>query len=203
MLAFFPELLDIEEPLLKEDWTQCDEEIFQLPFEGVTKHTHPKVISLYFMNKNFNTSPLYDSQKLFRLLWILKEYKYAVEKLRTAYYSNTTSVEAIKSSNTALMSDLTFNDSILKAVVLQTGVNMNDTDMGKYKKTFLFRFDGSNKKEQFYWVKIFPLKMKCFYRFSVNTELKNFDYLADKQYVGATHGVSNKLKNQIQVWILF
>lgn len=35
------------------------------------------------------------------------------------------------------------------------------------------------------------------YRFSVNTALKNMVW--NKEYDGATHGVSNKMKNQIQV----
>lgn len=45
-IAFFQELLEIEEPLLKEDWTQFNEKIFQLPFEGVLNSTHPNVISM-------------------------------------------------------------------------------------------------------------------------------------------------------------
>lgn len=52
MLAFFPELLSIDEPLLKEDWTQFNEDFFELPFEGVTRHSHPNVISIliYFIH---------------------------------------------------------------------------------------------------------------------------------------------------------
>lgn len=55
MLPFFPELLEITEPLLKEDWTQANEEIFQLPFENVTKFSHPKVDSMYSIVTDLNT----------------------------------------------------------------------------------------------------------------------------------------------------
>lgn len=134
MLAFFPELLDIEEPLLKEDWTQCNENIFQLPYEGVTRHTHPKVPPHTFHSDSRSSYNQFCS-------FNIQEYKYAVEKLRASYYLNTSSAEAIKSANIALMSDLTFNDSILKAVVLQTGVNTNSSNAKKNKNTFLFRYD--------------------------------------------------------------
>lgn len=62
-----------------------------------------------------------------------------MEKLRAAYFSSTTSVESIKSANIALMSDLTFTDSILKAVILQAGVNTNGPVKSQYKNTFIFR----------------------------------------------------------------
>lgn len=64
-----------------------------------------------------------------------------MEKLRAAYYTNTTSVEAIKSANIALMSDLWIADSVLKAAVLQTEANTRSTNQSQHKNTFLFRLD--------------------------------------------------------------
>lgn len=68
-------------------------------------------------------------------------YKFAVEKLRAAYYSKRTTVEAIRTSNSALVSDLVLTDSILKAVVLQTEVGFNSSEGSQEKNIFLFRFD--------------------------------------------------------------
>lgn len=45
ILLFLPYLWESEEPILKRDWIETDP-IFELPFEGVTKSTHPNVNSM-------------------------------------------------------------------------------------------------------------------------------------------------------------
>lgn len=42
MILFLPNLLEMTEPLIKEDWKETN---VKLPFEGFTKDAHPKVIS--------------------------------------------------------------------------------------------------------------------------------------------------------------
>lgn len=55
-------------------------------------------------------------------------------KLRDAYYSDSTDPEVIRRENIALMSDLNFGDSVLKAVKLQVNAN------GRKKNTFYLRY---------------------------------------------------------------
>lgn len=63
-----------------------------------------------------------------------------VETLREVYYSDADNIDAIKSANIAVMSDLTFDDSIIKAVLLQAIANNNkSTAESEPKNTFLFR----------------------------------------------------------------
>ena len=66
---------------------------------------------------------------------VFQEYAKAVEKLRLAYFPNTTTVDAVRHGNVALMSDLMFSDGILKAAVLQANAN----NKNGAKKTFLYR----------------------------------------------------------------
>lgn len=65
-----------------------------------------------------------------------------VETLRNTYYSRADSVDAIKHANIALMSDLSFDDSVIKAALLQ-GIanNNNSTARSDHKNTFLFRLE--------------------------------------------------------------
>lgn len=70
-----------------------------------------------------------------------QEYATAVEKLRIAYFSDATTVDAIKLANIALMSDLTINDGMLKAAALQADANSKTTDQNRPKNTFLHRLD--------------------------------------------------------------
>lgn len=63
-----------------------------------------------------------------------------MEKLREAYFPDSSDKKAIRDQNLALMSDLVFCDSILKAVVLQTNANRKITHQNQHKNTFLFRF---------------------------------------------------------------
>lgn len=63
-----------------------------------------------------------------------------MKKLRASYFSNETSIQAIRNSNVALMSDLALTDSILKAVVVQTEVGFNSPESSQKKNIFLFRF---------------------------------------------------------------
>ena len=62
-----------------------------------------------------------------------------MEKLRLAYFSNTTTIDAIRRANIALMSDLMFSDGILKAAVLQANANNKNVDKNGAKNTFLYR----------------------------------------------------------------
>lgn len=70
-------------------------------------------------------------------MFYFQEYRQALTKLREAYFSNATDIDAIRRANIALMSDLNFRDSILKTVIQQTISNRHHQ-----KNTFLFR---SNK----------------------------------------------------------
>lgn len=57
-----------------------------------------------------------------------------MKKLRYAYYSGASDLATISRENIALMSDLNFGDSVLKAVKHQA-----DANQGK-KNTFFFRY---------------------------------------------------------------
>lgn len=57
-----------------------------------------------------------------------------LKKLRNVYFTNTTSVDAIQHGNIALLSDMYFGDSTVKATILQTKANNNER-----KNTFLMR----------------------------------------------------------------
>lgn len=74
---------------------------------------------------------------------IFQEHKYAIQKLRAAYYSNATTIDAIKSANIDLMSDMTFSYGVLKGVISQAIVNSKS----ERKNTFLFRFDPMAKQK--------------------------------------------------------
>lgn len=62
-----------------------------------------------------------------------------VEKLRDAYFQNTTNVDEIKTENIAVLSDLYMVDSVLKSVVLQTNANSNGMNESQHRNTFLYR----------------------------------------------------------------
>lgn len=67
-------------------------------------------------------------------------YKQAVDVLRDAYFSDVTNVTAVGNANIALMSDLAFSDSMIKAAVLQAEANTNRTlQKSQQKNTFLLR----------------------------------------------------------------
>lgn len=68
-----------------------------------------------------------------------QEYKLIVKKLRKAYFKNTTNLEAIRSENIALFSDLYMTNSVLKMAILQTNANNNGTIKSQHKNTFLYR----------------------------------------------------------------
>lgn len=68
-----------------------------------------------------------------------QEYKLIVEKLREAYFENTTNLDAIRSDNIALLSDLHMVDRILKMAILQTNANNIGTNRSQHKNTFLYR----------------------------------------------------------------
>lgn len=62
-----------------------------------------------------------------------------MEKLRLAYFPDTTDTDAIRNGNIALMSDSSFGDSILKATALQANANSRTADENEPKNTFLYR----------------------------------------------------------------
>lgn len=68
------------------------------------------------------------------MLLSFQEYEEALKKLRAAYYSGSTDPLIISRENIALMSDLNFNWSVLKALKLQSDAN------GEQKKTFFLRY---------------------------------------------------------------
>lgn len=60
-----------------------------------------------------------------------------MEKLRIAYFPDTTNIKAIRRQNIALESDLVISDSIIKLFTLQANSNNGDN---QHYNTFLFRF---------------------------------------------------------------
>lgn len=64
-----------------------------------------------------------------------------VEKLKGVYFKNATNVNAIRSANIALLSDLYINDSVLKTIVLQANVNNKGKDKSQHRNTFLYRLN--------------------------------------------------------------
>lgn len=68
-----------------------------------------------------------------------QEFKYALKKLRAAYFTNTTNLDAIRRANSAFLSDLWVTDSVMKAAVLQAEANTRNSDKSQHKNTFLFR----------------------------------------------------------------
>lgn len=132
LLPFAPQLLLRTEPLLKQNWTECDP-IVILPIES----TLPKVCSIFWDAQLFC-----NLQKHFLFTVYLKKYQQAIEKLGDVYFQGTTNnMSAIRNANIDLMSDLMFSYSIVKAAVKQTIANTKDTrPNSQHKNTFLFRF---------------------------------------------------------------
>lgn len=63
-----------------------------------------------------------------------------MEKLRAVYFTDTTTnAHAIERENIDIMSDMIFNDGVLKAVVLQAKANNDGVDKSAHRGTFLFR----------------------------------------------------------------
>ena len=62
-----------------------------------------------------------------------------LEKLRNAYFVNTTSVDSIRQANIALLSDMYISDSVIKTAVLQANVNNIESNQNERKNTFLYR----------------------------------------------------------------
>ena len=60
--------------------------------------------------------------------------------LQKAYFSNTTSTDAIRRSNIALWSDIGFAYGIVKAASLQANANNRGQNPNQRKNTFLFRY---------------------------------------------------------------
>lgn len=70
-----------------------------------------------------------------------------MEKLRAAYFTNTTTLDAIRSANIALLSDSWIADSVLHAAALQANANTKNPDKRQHKNTFLFRLGTSITSE--------------------------------------------------------
>lgn len=62
-----------------------------------------------------------------------------MRKLRDAYFPDTANFDAIRRSNIALMSDMSLNNGILKAVVLQANANNRFMNATSPKNTFLYK----------------------------------------------------------------
>lgn len=86
-----------------------------------------------------------------------------MEKLREVYYPDPTNVRAIESENIDILSDMIFNDGVLKAVVLQAKANNGGIDESAHRGTFLFRLSfGSIENVDCRKVPLFPLKRNFF-----------------------------------------
>lgn len=68
-----------------------------------------------------------------------QEYKQVVTKLRDAYFTNTTNVDAIRSKNIALISDLHMTNAVLKTIALHANISKYGTDKNLQKNTFFYR----------------------------------------------------------------
>lgn len=68
-----------------------------------------------------------------------QEFEEALKKLRKAYFSNKTTVGAIKRTNSDLLSDARFNYATTRSAVLQANANQKGTSEFSRKNTFLFR----------------------------------------------------------------
>lgn len=121
-----------------EDRRQFDRSLFTLPYEGVTQFSHPNVILMHSTESIRNSK----ARTIFTI-YIFQVYKYALGKLREAYYLNVTTVDEIRSANIALVSDAYVSDSVLKACVLQANANTHGKDRRQHKKTFIFRLNQS------------------------------------------------------------
>lgn len=68
-----------------------------------------------------------------------------MEKLRLAYFPDTTNVDAIINGNIGLLSESALRDAVLKSIVLQAQSNNRDTNKQNHRNTFLFRlFEPTN-----------------------------------------------------------
>lgn len=67
----------------------------------------------------------------FQFFCRFQEYKKSLDKLKKAYYFDTTNTSATESGNIDLLSDIMYRDGILKSVAFHTKIN--------HKSTFLFR----------------------------------------------------------------
>lgn len=63
-----------------------------------------------------------------------------MKKLIQAYFPNKTNVDAIKSGNIALVSDIYVGDNVLKAIAYHANANSKTTDKIQHKNTFFFRY---------------------------------------------------------------
>lgn len=70
---------------------------------------------------------------------VFQEYAVAVEQLRKAYLSDTSTPDAIQKGNIALVSDSVTTDGILKSVVLQAKANDRSGKNCCRKNTFLYQ----------------------------------------------------------------
>lgn len=64
-----------------------------------------------------------------------------MEKLRDAYFPNTTDIPTTRLANINLLSDLNINYGILKNVIQQIKANSNEDDETQHKNTFLLRLE--------------------------------------------------------------
>lgn len=60
-------------------------------------------------------------------------------KLKKAYFTNASNIEAIKEGNIAYVSDLQVCDDVLNTVIHQARANTKNTDKNQHRNTFLMR----------------------------------------------------------------
>lgn len=62
-----------------------------------------------------------------------------VKKLEEVYYANATNLDAIRSDNIALLSDLHLTYSVIKSIALQADANNRGMNKSQHRNTFLYR----------------------------------------------------------------
>lgn len=68
-----------------------------------------------------------------------QKYAAALKKLRNAYFSNATNIEAIKRANADLLSDSMLNYDTIKSIEFQAKANQRAISENGRKNTFFFR----------------------------------------------------------------
>lgn len=71
--------------------------------------------------------------------FLQQEFGKAREILAETYFSNATTIDAIRLANIAYVSDIEINDNMLRMVMLQANANNNSTDKSQHRNTFFVR----------------------------------------------------------------
>lgn len=79
-------------------------------------------------------------------LSLFQEYLEAIKLFRDAYFTNTSSVDAIRNANIAFQSEKILRYNILKTVSLQANANNRNCSRNGRKKTYFFRLEGDSNE---------------------------------------------------------